>query len=109
MSPHLDAAPGRRLKSTWPNRFIFCTHSHIFFQCRYSSLSLTGDFQPGSNPPGEPYRYTMDVATGAVSATRLAGGLDMDFPVIAAHLVTQPANYTYMSGNEVGTRRYGVM
>lgn len=72
-------------------------------------MSLSGDFEPGANPPGEPYRYTLDTTTGTATHTRLAVGLDMEFPVISPHLVTQPAKYMYMAGNAVGTRRCGVM
>ena len=51
----------------------------------------------------------MDIATGVATQTRLAVGLDMDFPVIPLHLVTQPAKFMYMAGNEVATRRFGVL
>lgn len=77
--------------------------------CRYESMCLSQEFAPGSNPPGEPWRYTVDVDTGVVTETRLAGGLDMDFPIIPPHLVAQPAKYMYMSGTEAETRRHGIM
>lgn len=72
-------------------------------------MCLAKEFAPGTNPPGEPCRYTVDAATGEVTETRLAVGLDMDFPIVPPHLLTQPAKYMYMSGSRAESRRHGAM
>ena len=76
---------------------LFCSCSR-----RYEGLNLANS--PQSNPPGEPVRYTINVATGAVNMTRLVHGYDFEFPVIPPHLVTQPAKFTYMAGNTLSAR-----
>jgi carotenoid cleavage dioxygenase-like enzyme len=49
--------------------------------------------------PGELFRYSLDVATGEATETRLSSGLDLDFPVIPSHMVTRTAKYCYAATN----------
>lgn len=69
------------------------------------------DAQHSEQPaaPGELFRYTVDVATGSVTETRLSTGLDTDFPIIPPHLLTQPAKFCYVAAKSVSDGRNGIM
>jgi hypothetical protein len=69
---------------------------------------LAEGFDDNKNPPAEPVRYSIDVATGDVTCTRLVIGYDLDWPVFPPHLVTRPSKFTYFSGNLAGQRSGGV-
>lgn len=77
---------------------------HVF---RYDSLGLGGTLDD-TITPAEPVRYTIDVATGAVTRTRLLTGYHVEFPVVPAHLMTRASKFTYMTGNVAGSRCDGV-